>query len=75
MAGAVPGDVLAARERGLSVQVATREEAVAVLKHQGMPPSTSAGRACPLIRGRSPCLVAHTRGCLCRTGMRDLMTL
>jgi hypothetical protein len=38
MAGAAPGDVRAAMERGLSVQVATREEAVAVLEHQGLPP-------------------------------------
>ncbi len=34
MAGAAPGDVMAAMERGLSVQVANREEAVAVLEHQ-----------------------------------------
>jgi len=61
MAGAAPGDVRAAMERGLSVQVATHEEAVAVLEHQGLPPSISAGRACTLIKGRSPCLVAHTR--------------
>ena len=34
MAGAAPGDVMAAMERGLSVQVANREEAVAVLECQ-----------------------------------------
>lgn len=34
MHGAAPGDVMAAMQTGLSVQVANRKEAVAVLEHQ-----------------------------------------
>jgi len=34
MHGAAPGDVLAAMQSGLSVQVANRQEAVAVLENQ-----------------------------------------
>jgi len=34
MHGAAPDDILAAMQSGLSVQVANREEAVAVLGHQ-----------------------------------------
>ncbi len=38
MYGAAPDDVMAAMHSGLSVQVASREEAVAVLEHKGLPP-------------------------------------
>jgi len=38
MHGAAPDDVMAAMQSGLSVQVANREEAVAALGHQGLPP-------------------------------------
>jgi len=38
MHGAAPGDVLAAMDRGLAVQVADQQEAVAVLEYQNLPP-------------------------------------